>query len=97
MRGEAFDRERTGDANLLVVFVGFVVEVFELGLGGDGGVDFLLASDALLPPFGVQVFCVLRPFVFGLARDLPFFPVLLERGVELFDATVRAFVGISPR
>ena len=47
MRREALDRERPGDADLPLVFVGFVVEVFELGLGGDGGVDLLLAGDAL--------------------------------------------------
>ena len=83
MRGEALDGERPGDADLSLVVVGLVVEVFEVGLGGDGGVDFLLARDALLPPFGVQLLCLLGPFVVGLARDFPFFPLLLEGRVEL--------------
>ncbi len=51
---EALDRERPGHADLLLVLVGLVVEVFELGLGGDGGVDLLLPGDARLPPFGMQ-------------------------------------------
>ena len=52
---EALDGERPGHADLLLVVVGLVVEVFELGLGGDGGVDLLLPGDAGLPPFGVQL------------------------------------------
>ena len=41
--------------------VGLVVEVFELGLGGDGGVDLLLPGDAGLPPVGVQLLRRVRP------------------------------------
>jgi hypothetical protein len=52
---QAFDGERASDADLLLVLVGLVVEVFELGLGGDGGVDFPLAGDAGLPPVGMQL------------------------------------------
>ena len=48
MGREALDGERPGHADLLLVLVGLVVEVFELGLGGDGGVDLLLPGDALL-------------------------------------------------
>ena len=53
MRREAFDGERPGYANLLLILVGLIVEVFKFGLGSDRGVDFLLASDACLPPIGV--------------------------------------------
>ena len=38
------------DANFVLVFVGLVVEVLELGFGGDGCVDGLLARNARLPP-----------------------------------------------
>ena len=51
---KALDRERPGHADLLLVLVGLVVEVFELGLGGDGRVDLLLPGDAGLPPVGVD-------------------------------------------
>ena len=50
---EAFDGEGPGHADFLLVLVGLVVEVFKLGLGGDGGVDLLLPGDARLPPVGV--------------------------------------------
>ena len=75
VRAEALDGERTGDADLLLVLVGLVVEVFELGLGGDRGVDLLLPGDARLPPVGVQLLRGVRPLGIGLARDLPFLPV----------------------
>ena len=97
VRGEALDRERPGDADLSLVLVGLVVEVFEVGLGGDGGVDFLLAGDALLPPFGVQLLCLLGPFVVSLARNFPLFPLLLERRVELLAQRFQRRSGTSPR
>ena len=81
MRREALDRERPGHADLLLVVVGLVVEVFKLGLGGDGGVDLLLAGDARLPPVGVQLLRRLRPLVVGFTRNLPFLPRLLKRSV----------------
>jgi hypothetical protein len=52
---ETFDRERSGHADFLFVFVRLVVQVFELGLGGDRRVDFLLPRNAGLPPVGVQL------------------------------------------
>ena len=73
---KALDGERAGDADLLLILVGLVVEVFELGLGGDGGVDLLLAGDALLPPVGVQLLRRIGPLGIGLARNLPLFPGL---------------------
>ena len=55
VRREALDGERPGHADFLFVVVGLVVEVFKLGLGGDGGIDLLLAGNAGLPPVGVQL------------------------------------------
>jgi len=60
---EALDGERPGHADRLFILVGFVVEVLELGLGGDGGVDLLLAGDTLLPPLGVKLFCFAGPSI----------------------------------
>jgi len=47
---EALDGEGTCHADFLFVLIGLVVEVFELGLGGDAGIDFLLAGNAGGPP-----------------------------------------------
>ena len=55
VRRKAFHGEGAGDADLLVVLTGLVVEVFVVGLGGGGGVDLLLPGDALLPPAAVQI------------------------------------------
>ena len=51
-------------------------------LGGDGGVDGLLAGDARLPPFRVCRRGVGRPALACLARDVPFLPCRAEGGVE---------------
>ena len=82
VRREALDGERPGHADLLLVVVGLVVEVFKLGLGGDGGIDLLLAGNAGLPPVGVQFLRRVRPLGLGLAWNLPLLPGLLERGVQ---------------
>jgi hypothetical protein len=71
---EALHGEGTGHADLLLVVVGLVVEVFKLGLGGDGLVDLLLPGDAGLPPVGVQLLRRVRPLGIGLARNLPLLP-----------------------
>jgi hypothetical protein len=55
VRREALDRERTGDADRGLVFVGLVVEELVVGLRRDRGVDLLLACDPLLPPLGVEL------------------------------------------
>ena len=52
---EAFDGEGAGDSDVAFVVVGFVAEAFGVGFGGDGGVDFFLAGDAVAPPFGVEL------------------------------------------
>ena len=75
MRGEALDGERPGDADLLLVVVGLVVEIFELGFGGDGGVDFLLAGDALLPPFRVEFLRAVRATCLRLRGGFPILPI----------------------
>ena len=79
MRAEALDGEGAGDADLLLIGVGLVVEIFKLGLGGDGLVDLLLSGDAGLPPVGVQSLRRVRPVRIGFARNLPFLPGLLQR------------------
>jgi hypothetical protein len=47
---EALHSEGTGHTDFLLVVVGLVVEVFIVGLGGDGLVDLLLAGNAGGPP-----------------------------------------------
>ena len=56
VRRQALDRERPGHAHFLVIFIRFVVQVFVIGLGGDGGIDLFLAGNAQLPPFFMQFF-----------------------------------------
>ena len=60
VRAEALHGEGTGYADLLLVRIGLVVEVFKLGLGGDGGVDLFLPGDACLPPVSMQLRWKLR-------------------------------------
>ena len=71
MRAEALDGERAGDADGLRIGVRPVVEVLELRLGGDRGVDRLLPGDARLPEVGERLLRGLRPVGRRLARDLP--------------------------
>ena len=47
---EALHREGSGHAHAAVVLIGLVIEVFVIGLGGDGGVDLPLPRDAQPPP-----------------------------------------------
>ena len=74
VRRQALDRERAGDADARIVGVGLVVEIFELGLGRDRGVDLLLPRDPRLPPLGVNFLSLFQPIRPGLARNLPFLP-----------------------
>ena len=60
---EAFHRERSSDADLLVILVGLVIEVFVVGFGGDGGVDLALARDPRHPQFLMQWGGLRRPLV----------------------------------
>ncbi|MNK99685.1 hypothetical protein D3C87_1200950 [compost metagenome] len=84
MRRQRFHGEGAGHTHLLLVLVGCVVEVLKLGLGSNGGVDFLLAGDALLPPVGVQLLGFLAPLCIGLTRNLPFLPLLAKCLVQRF-------------
>jgi hypothetical protein len=82
VRREALDRKRPSYPDLPVVLIGLVVEVLELGLGGDGSVDLFLTCGARLPPVGVQFLGGIGPGGISFARDFPFLPGLVERGVE---------------
>ncbi len=78
VRREALDRERPGHAHFLVVFVGFVVQVFVLGFGSDGCVDLFLAGDAQLPPFFMQALGFCRTNSFLLRVEFPILPMLFS-------------------
>src|SRR3989338_3377131 len=82
MRGETLYRKRSGHADLLLVVVGLVVEVFKLGLSGDGLIDLLLPGNAGLPQVGVQAASRRRPFLVSFPWNFPLLPALLERGVQ---------------
>jgi hypothetical protein len=74
VRRQALDRKWASDANARIVRVRLIVEVFELGLGGDRTIDLPLPFDPRLPPVGVPPRRFIRPISAGLARDLPFLP-----------------------
>jgi hypothetical protein len=76
---------RTGYPQLGFVFVVLVVEEFGIGLGGDGGINLLLAGDAAIPPVGMQSFGLIRPAGRGLARDLPLLPRLTNGRIQLCE------------
>ena len=93
---DALDGEGAGDSHLVLVLVGLVVEVFVVGLGRDGGVNLLLAGDALLPPGFVQVFDGLGPALFGLARDLPLLPAGAQGRVQALLQRLQPQLEIFP-
>src|SRR5437899_12850697 len=70
--------------------------MLELRLGGDGRVDLLLPPDARLPPVSVHRLRDVRPLGFGLARDLPLLPLLLQRGVELLAQRLQPRLPLLP-
>ena len=72
MGGEAFDGEGAGDADFGFVLVGFVVEVFEGGVAGDGGVNLFLAFLFGLPEGFEGGFGGFGPVGGGVAGDFPF-------------------------
>src|SRR6267143_1255425 len=80
VRRQALDRERPSHPDLPVVRVRLVVEVLELRLGRDGGVDLLLSRDARLPPVGVDGARSVRPLRVRLAEDLPLLPLPTSLG-----------------
>jgi hypothetical protein len=96
VRTQGFHRERAGHSHFALVLVGPIVEVLELRLSGDGLVDLLLTRDPGGPPGGVERVRDGRPFRVRLARDLPFLPVRLERGVQLFAKRPKGFLPLLP-
>ena len=92
----ALHREGACDADLPVVLVGFVVEVFVIRLGCDGGVDLLLPGDALCPPVAVNISGLLGPSLFGVAGDFPLFPGGAERAVQLFTQRLQRLLELLP-
>jgi hypothetical protein len=80
VRRQALHGERAGDAHLAVILVGAVVEVLELRLRGDGGVDLALAGDALLPEGGEQWLSGWWPVGRAFAGDFPLLERLREAG-----------------
>ena len=93
---EALDGEGTGHADLLLVVVGLVVEVFKLGLGGDGLVDLLLPGDAGLPPVGVQILRRVRPLASASRGISHSCQCLLERGVQLLAQRLQLRLPLVP-
>jgi len=55
MGRETLDRERTGYADSLSVFVGLVEKKLSLSMARDGVIDFLLSLPAKLLPLGVEI------------------------------------------
>ena len=96
MRAKALHGEGTGNADLLVIGIGLVAEVFKLCLGGDGLVDLLLAGDAGLTPVGVPFLRRIRPLGIGLSGNLPFLPPLPERRVKLLAQRLQLRLPLLP-
>ena len=96
MGRQALDREGSRDADARGVRVRLVVEIFELGFGGDRGVDLLLPLDPRLPPSGMEVPVGFRPIRPGLSGDFPFLPSLIESGVQLLAQRLQSFLEPLP-
>jgi PEP-CTERM motif len=102
MGAQALDGERAGDADAIGVDIGLVVEIFDLGLGRDRGVDLLLSRNACVPPFQVGFHRRLRPIVVSPGRQCFQSVVALQIGVEReqrLNAAVRSsfFVASDPK
>jgi hypothetical protein len=95
MRRKPLHRERPRHPDLALVFIRFVVEILEIGFSRNGSVDLFLPCDALLPPLGMQFPGFLRPFAIGLARNLPFLPLLFERLIQLLAQRFSQITSIS--
>ncbi len=72
VRRKTFDRKRPGNPDLFLILIGFVVEIFVVGLGRDGGINFLLPSNPLLPEGSDQWPSDLWPVSWTLTRHFPF-------------------------
>ena len=71
VRRQTFDRKRPGNPDLFLILVGFVVQVFKVGLGRDGRVNFALARDPRRPELLVQRGGLRRPGVRQVSWDFP--------------------------
>jgi hypothetical protein len=70
--------------------------MLELGLGGDGNVDFFLPGDALLPPLRMILLRFRRPFLLFIARDFPFFPFCAQCLIELLAQRFQRLLELFP-
>ena len=96
VRRDALGGERPGDAHLGAVLVGLVVEVLVVGIGGDGGVDLLLAGDASDPPLGVKALRFVRPGLLGVAGNLPLLPRFAKHAVQLLSEGFQVLLRVLP-
>ena len=94
VRRNALHREGTGDADLPPVLVGLVVQVLEVGLCGDGGVNLPLAGDAGLPPSGVQVGRGRLPRVAGAVGNIVQCVAATQRRVQRAERCVPGLDGL---
>ena len=68
---QAFHGERPGHAHRALFLIGLVVQVLEVGLGGDGRVYLLLARNARFPEFGQRLMRGGGPVVRAARAGLP--------------------------
>ena len=94
VRRDALHREGAGDADLPPILVGLVVQVLEVGLGVDGGVDLLLAGDAGLPPPGVKVGSGRLPRIAGGVGNVVQCVVAVQRPVQRAERCFLGQVGV---
>ena len=94
VRRNALHREGTGDADLPSVLVGLVVQVLEVGLGCDGGVNLPLAGDAGLPPLGVKVGSGRLPRVAGGVGNVVQCVVAVQRPVQRAERCLLGLGGV---
>ena len=73
MGGEAFHGKGPGDAHPLFVLIGFVIEIFKVGFGGNRGIDRLLPGNARHPPGRKQWLSGQGPVGWPFPGNLPLF------------------------
>ena len=96
MRRKAFHCERASYSCPVAVFVGLVVQELKLGSCRNRGIDHLLSGDALVPPLLVQFMRFLCPRLVGIAWDLPFLPLHLQRPVQRLPEWLQLFLVLLP-
>ena len=95
MRAEALDSEGPSDADLLLVLVGFVVEVNSNSAFAVIERPFLLAGDAYLPPFGVEFFDLRSAIPLRFTWNFPFLPRFLT-ALFSFSRSGSSFAPLVP-